>query len=398
MDKTDPAADIRLLREEMKTIRQVQPGAKLVCCSTGTSYWLAYDKRLYDNGLLDMIDILSSHPYQAGAPEQRDGVFNYFEVVAGLRGLEHGYGADKPVWSTEANWIIGPEGEQRVTAPDVNEHAQAQYLVRVNLLSLALGVPYFVHAPFFTPFHREVMLDAIASYANMTYNFAGATNARLLSLPDGIFGVVANVGSRIILAVWTTRDSARVNITGMRDLRFQDIYGNAVAYDAANVPLSGDPVYVAGVGNPAILVEQIAPVPVATPLPNPWTWDKTLLQHYKQTASGVHITTKRTNYGDLLTSPRIAVSPNSCYVVSMSIRTYSGGVAMVAADAATGRRIGAAINLFNVTGHDNYEPELRVKTGSTTQMKIVLIADNPNEPEVTDFEVSHPRISSCENQ
>ncbi len=264
-----------------------------------------------------MIDILSSHPYQAGAPEQRDGVLNYFEVVAGLRGLEHGYGADKPVWSTEANWIIGPEGEQRVTAPDVNEHAQAQYLVRVNLLSLALGVPYFVHAPFFTPFHREVMLDAIASYANMTYNFAGATNARLLSLPDGIFGVVANVGSRIILAVWTTRDSARVNITGMRDLRFQDIYGNAVAYDAANVPLSGDPVYVAGVGNPAILVEQIAPVPVATPLPNPWTWDKTLLQHYKQTASGVHITTKRTNYGDLLTSPRIAVSPNSCYVVSM---------------------------------------------------------------------------------
>ena len=285
-----------------------------------------------------------------------------------------------------------------MTAPDVNEHAQAQYLVRVNLLSLALGVPYFVHAPFFTPFHREVMLDAIASYANMTYNFAGATNARLLSLPDGIFGVVANVGSRIILAVWTTRDSARVNITGMRDLRFQDIYGNAVAYDAANVPLSGDPVYVAGVGNPAILVEQIAPVPVATPLPNPWTWDKTLLQHYKQTASGVHITTKRTNYGDLLTSPRIAVSPNSCYVVSMSIQTYSGGVAMVAADAATGRRIGAAINLFNVTGHDNYEPGLRVKTGSTTQMKIVLIADNPNEPEVTDFEVSLPRISPCESQ
>ena len=74
MDKTDPAADIRLLREEMTTIRQLQPGAKLVCCSTGTSYWLAYDKRLYDNGLLDMIDILSSHPYQAGAPEQRDGV------------------------------------------------------------------------------------------------------------------------------------------------------------------------------------------------------------------------------------------------------------------------------------------------------------------------------------
>ncbi|MGB8888930.1 MAG: endo-1,4-beta-xylanase [Candidatus Korobacteraceae bacterium] len=398
VDKTDPTADIRLLRDEMNIIRQVQPGAKLVCCSTGTSYWLAYDKRLYDNGLLGMIDILSSHPYQAGPPEQRDGVFDYFEIIARLRKLERAYGADKPVWSTEANWIIGPEGQKGVTAPDVSQHNQSRYLVRVNLLSMALGVPYFVHAPLFTPFHRDLMVDSIASYANMTYNFAGATNARLLKLPEGIYGVAANLGSRTILAVWTTRESATVKLAGMRDLRFQDIYGNSVAYDAARIPLSGDPVYVAGVGDPTISLEQIAPIPAATPLPNPWTWDKSLLQHYRQTESGVRITTRRTNYGDLLTSPAIAVLPNSCYLVSTKIHTSAGGVAMVAADAATGRRLGAALNLFNVTGNDDYEPVLKVRTISTTQIKIVLIADNPNEPQVTEFEVSRPQIRACDGQ
>ncbi len=71
---------------------------------------------------------------------------------------------------------------------------------------------------------------------------------------------------------------------------------------------------------------------------------------------------------------------------------------MVAADAATGRRLGAALNLFNVTGNDDYEPVLKVRTLSTTQIKLVLIADNPNEPQVTDFELSRPQIRACDGQ
>lgn len=398
MDKEDPAADIRLLREEMSTIREAQPDAKLVCCSTGTSYWLAYDKRLYDNGLLNPIDILSLHPYQSGPPEQRDGVFNYPEMIGRLRDLQHIYGGNKPVWSTEANWLIGPEGQKGVLAPYVDEHSQSAYLVRVNLLSMALGVTYFAHSPFFTPFHRELLLDSVASYANMTYNFGPTTGAKFLTVPDDIYGVTANEGSRTISALWTTRASARVKVTGMSGMRFQDMYGNPTAYDASNLPLSGDPVYVTGQGTPSISVEQVGPMPGAKPLPDPRTWSRSLLQNYSQTASGVRVTTRTTNYGNLLKSPAIDVTANSCYRVSMKMHTWTGGVAIVTEDVATGKRLGATINLFNVTGRDDYEPAMTIRTGSTTQVRVLLIADNPNAAEVTDFEISRPQIALCAAQ
>ncbi|MGC2108145.1 MAG: endo-1,4-beta-xylanase, partial [Candidatus Korobacteraceae bacterium] len=395
MDKADPAADIRLLREETNTIRRAQPDARLVCCSTGTSYWLVYDKRLYDNGLLNAIDILSLHPYQSGPPEERDGLFNYPEMIGRLRDLEHTYGGNKPIWSTEANWLIGPEGEKGGLAPYVDEHSQSSYLVRVNLLSMALGVTYFAHSPFFTPFHREILLDSVASYANMAYNFGQTTGARLLTLPDGIYGVTANEGSRTISALWTTRESAQVKITGMSGVRFQDIYGNPVAYDASNIPLSGDPVYVIGNGTPSISVEQVASAPVPKPLPAPSTWTTSFFQKYSQTKTGVRITTRRTNYGTLLKSPAIDVAANSCYRVSMKIHTWSGGVAIVSEDVATAKRLGSTIDLFDVTGRDDYEPAMTIRTGSTTQVRVVLIADNPNAAEITDFEISHPQISPC---
>ncbi len=395
VDHADPAADVRLLRKEMSTIRAVQPAAKLVCCSTGASYWLTYDKRLFDSGLLNSIDIVALHPYQSGPPEQRESVLSYLEMINRLRGLERTYGADKPVWSTEANWIIGAEGQKGVTAPYVNEHAQSQYLVRVNLLSMALAVPYFVHSPFFTPFHRELFQDSLAAYANMTYNLGASTGARLLDLPDGIYGISASSGARTICVLWTTRTSARVKIAGVTGSNFQDLYGNRVTYDPASVPLSGDPVYVTATGSPSITVEQIDPAAAAKQLPNPWTWEKSFFQKYTQTQNGVRVTSHRTNYGTLLKSPKIDVSPNSCYVLSSRIHTVSGGVAMVALDFASGKRLGATVNIFNVTGHDDYVPELRLRTGSTSQLQIELIADNPEERGITDFEISRPQISRC---
>ncbi len=395
LDKTDPSADIHVLRDEMAIIRGAQADSRLVCCSTGTSYWLAYDKRLYDNGLLNSIDILSLHPYQIGPPEQRDGVMNYVEMVNGLRTLERGYGSSKPVWSTEANWLIGPEGQKGVLAPDVTEHQQSQYVVRVNLLSMALAAPYFLHSPWSTPFHRDLLLDVVASYANMTYNFGPSMNAKALTLPAGLYGVVATSGAKTICALWTTRESARVKVSGMNGVHLQDMYGNAVAYELSSVPLSGDPVYLVGSGSPSITAVEVAPGPIARSLPNPWTWEKSLLRKYAQTPEGVRVTSPLTNYGNLLKSPKIDVAPNACYVVSMTLHTYSGGVAIVAVDSATGKRVGSTVDVFNVTGHEVYQPELKLDTKATSQIQIVLIADNPDAQQITDFEVSHSQISPC---
>jgi hypothetical protein len=394
-DKNDPNADVNVLRKEMQTIRQISPSARLICCSTGTSYWLRYDKRLYDNGLLNLMDIISVHPYQTGPPELKDGAFNYLDIIAALRNLEHAYGASKPVWSTEANWLIGPEGEKGVYAPDVDEHGQSKFLVRVNLLSMALGVPYFTHSAFFYPFHRELLLDSVASYANMTYNFGTATDARMLNLPEGVYGVLANTNAGTVCALWTTRESARASVTGMSGTRMQDLYGNPVSYNPSSIPLNGDPIYILGSGPPSIVVSQVPAAPTAWPLPNLWTWSKALTPKYERTASGVRVTTAPTNYGNLLKSPTISVQPNSCYRVTATIHTMQGGVGLLALDGTTGERITPAVGLFTVTGHDEFKPALKVKTGRSKEIQILLGADNPNAPEITEFEASNPEISPC---
>jgi len=394
-DRNDPNADIDLLRREMQTVRRVSPSFKLICCSTGNSSWLRYDRRLYDNGLLNLMDIVSLHPYQSGPPELKDGAFNYPDMIAALRNLEHAYSANKPVWSTEANWLIGPQGTRGVTAPDVGEHGQSKYLVRVNLLSMALGVPYFAHSPFFYPFHPELLLDSVASYANMTYNFGTATNARMLNLPDGVYGVVADTQAGLVCALWTTRDSARADASGMSELQIQDLYGNPVSYDPASMPLSGDPVYISGRGTPRITVLQVAAAPKASPLPDLGTWKRAPNQTYEPIGSGLRVTSTPTTYGQLLKSPVISVSPNSCYRVALTVKMVRGGVAFVAVDPATSKNLGSSVFLFAVTGHDEYKPELTVRNASQSQVQILITGANPNGPEVSEFEVSNPQILHC---
>jgi len=395
MDKNDSTADIRMLRDEMTTIRQAQPDARIICCSTGTSWWLVYDKRLYDDGLLKLMDVISLHPYEDGPPEQKSGAFDYGEMIAALRNLEHAYGAEKPVWSTEANWLIGPAGTKGVTAPDVDAHAQSKYLVRVNLLSMAAGVPYFAHSPFFYPFHREPLLDSVASYANMTYNFGHATKARLLNLAGGVFGVAASSDCGTVIALWTSRDSARASVSGLVGLQAQDLYGNPLPLDPENIPLTGDPVYVCGSGTPNVTASHVSAASAITPLPDLWKWKKVTPQKYEQTPSGVHVTSIPTTYGRLLESPILSGSIDSCYLVSLTVRTISGGMSLVGIDPTTGKHLGSAVYLFSVNGQDKYDSELRIVTGSAKKMQVLITAANPENQSVSEVELSNPAISAC---
>ncbi len=168
-----------------------------------------------------------------------------------------------------------------------------------------------------------------------------------------------------------------------------------MSYDPSSIPLSGDPVYIVGNGTPSVTVSQVAPAPITKPLPNPWTWSKIPTSKYEQTASGVHVTTNPTNYAHLLQSPKISVQPNSCYLISATVHTLRGGVALIALDGTSGQRITPSLGLFTVTGHDEFKPQLKVKSGSTAEIQLLLVADNPNTPEVAEFEISSPEISSC---
>src|SRR5208283_2849748 len=114
-----------LLKDGLQAVRQADPRAKTVCCSSQVSDWLPYDKRLFDAGLLGAIDVVSLHAYPTWAPEQPDGFLSYFDGLDKLQQLIGSYGVRKPVWNTESNWIVGPEGGAGIRNSHLTEHDQA---------------------------------------------------------------------------------------------------------------------------------------------------------------------------------------------------------------------------------------------------------------------------------
>ncbi len=395
LDKTDPQADINVLRKEMETIRQVDPGAKQICCSTGTSFWLQYDKRLYDAGLLNLMDIVSAHPYESGPPEEKQGPVNYVEYIGMLRSLVNSYHVSKPVWSTEANWVLGKAGDASVNAPNVDEHSQAEYVVRVNLLSMTLNVPYFMHSPYFFPHHRQLLVDTIAGYAHMTSVFSKPRNAKMLNLPEGVYGVTANTEAGTAGALWTTNGSAKVSISGISGIRFEDFYGNPVNFSASEVPLSGSPLYFFGSGTPSVSVVSLGAALRWAPL-NITTWGRSAASTYTPAAAGLHVRTQqKTAYGNQLLSPKIPVQPNSCFIVRMTFLLRQGGIGIVPVDPSTNKHLGDVVHLFTVTGKDEYTADVQVKTQSSSTMQIVVTAANPTTADISDFDVRDAKIANC---
>jgi hypothetical protein len=388
-----PNGDIDVLREEMQEIHRFDPSLTKVCCGPGGSDILAYQKRLFDAGLIELVDIVSMHPYQAGPPEESDNGLTYPEMVDRLKKLAASYGTSKPVWSTEANWLIGPAGTPGVFAPDVTAHEQSQYLVRVNLLSLGLHVPYFSHSIFFTPVHREVFVDALASYSAMTAVLSNAQGAKPISLPPHIYGITASIPAGTVAALWT--DSVKpvpVHFSGLDHLKIQDMYGNPLPA-TKNPVLSGSPIYLIGGGNPVVAA---APPDVPSPhsLPSPTTWKVAPGARAERVRDGMHVTSAPGTYSPQLTSPILNVSANSCYVVMLTANLHRGGITVAVRDPDKNTTLRNEF-LFAVTGNDPYEPTIRVKTSDDSHLQVVITDANPHGPAVSDFDLLNVAISSC---
>jgi hypothetical protein len=388
-----PNGDIDVLREEMAEIHRFDPGLIKVCCGPGGSDFLPYQKRLFDAGLIELADIVSMHPYQAGPPEESDNGLTYPEMVDRLKKLAASYGASKPVWSTEANWLIGPAGTPGVYAPDVTEHEQSQYLVRVNLLSLGLHVPYFSHSVFFTPVHREVFVDTLASYSAMTAVLSNAQGAKPISLPPHIYGITAATPAGTVAALWT--DSVKpvpVHFSGLDHLKIQDMYGNPLPA-TKNPVLSGSPIYLIGDGNPVVAA---APPDVPSPLslPSPTTWKVAPSARAERVRNGMHVTSAPGTYSPQLTSPILNLSANSCYVVMPIVNLHRGGINVAVRDLDNNKTLRNDY-LFAVTGNDPYEPTIRIKTSDDSHLQVVITDANDHGPAVSDFDLLNVAISSC---
>lgn len=108
------------------------------------------------------------------------------------------------------------------------------------------------------------------------------------------------------------------------------------------------------------------------------------------------VATPLTKYGNQLVSPKIDVSPNACYVARMTFTLHHGGIAVVAVDPVSKQHLGDVVHLYTVSGKDQYTADVHIKTQSSSAAQIIVMAANPEQDDTTQFEVSDPKIASCQ--
>lgn len=380
--------DVAILKSAIQALRSADPRATIVCCSTGSALWLPYDKKLLDEFVLTQADAISLHPYQHPAPEQKDGAFNYLENLNAIRTLIASYGIHKPIWSTEANWIIKP-GTTTITEDD-----QAEYVVRVNLLSAAAGVRYFLHAPYSHVLRPQPHLSTWASYAEMSSLFSNASNVKLVADGPQVFAVTATTTYGHVGAVWTVAKDAQVRIDAKSE-KFFDMYGNALPASTASTTASPAPIYFVGTG----------PAPGVEVLSEPWQPEWRSVEPFanwlcvagatcNRLAGGVRITSLPSKYRYQLMSSVINLQSGTCERVRMQVALEKGAIDFFAVDASSGKMLEPiAITSFVADGQPHLMELRFYPTGS---VKLVIANANNTDVQSSFTVFGQPQIAECQ--
>jgi hypothetical protein len=398
LGKAESSWDLQVLRLAIQTIRATDPRASIVCCSTGTTNWLLYDKKLFDASLLGQIDIVSFHPYQFSAPEEKDGVFDYRDSINALHDLLGSYGSQmkgpsKDLWATEANWLLGKAGARNVTTPGLTEEIQARYLVRVNLLSDSEGVKYFVHMPFATSNSPLPHLATWAAYAEMAELFSRTPPKMLIGGPY-VYGLLSATPSQVG-ALWSVEGQATVALIGSSDYRFMDLYGNPVSRSADSIQLSPEPLYFTAKGAAPHLQVIQAVVPSWRPLQPLTIWTCNLGSTCTQVPGGRHIQSQASKYSSQLTSPPVAASPGSCHRVRMQLVLDEGAIGLFAIDGSTGALLDHIVRAAFVPEGRPHILELRFHAGSSSSFKLVVGNSNATDSPSVFTLLDPPQIADC---
>jgi len=129
----DPAAYAELLIRSARTIRAIDPEAKVLIGGVNP-FDTTFLRTVAEHGAWDAFDIIAIHPYvNPYAPE--DG--NLAAAADGVRALAQQYG-QKPIWATELGWASGPSDRDAVGRTNGDE--QANFLVRAMLTLWQAGV------------------------------------------------------------------------------------------------------------------------------------------------------------------------------------------------------------------------------------------------------------------
>jgi hypothetical protein len=392
--------DIAVLKSAVEAIHATEPGSTVICCSTGSLHWLQYDLRLAQAGVFTGVDVISLHPYQATPPEVKDGPLNYIENLAALKNLMASQGIRKPIWGSEANWMLGPAGTVDVNSPGLTEQKQAQYLSRVGMLSVALGVKYFLHSPFYTANHPQPQLPALAAFAQMSSLFSDVTQPAMLLNGPNVFAVTAEGRSGRVGGLWSVSGPATVRLEGGADYRFMDMYGNPISANPESVSLSPDPIYFTSSGAaPQAQVLSQTSVPWRTlPRPGLWTCNTAIGTNCKSTPNGLAVQSDISKWSTQLTSPAITVPANSCITLRVPIVVEKGEVFLAAMDPSTrttvqNRKIlvgpqlpGVSTPLYDLSFH----------TAALRSINVVVTNGNQTPAQSVFLMTAPPQIAPCQ--
>ena len=390
-------SDMDILKDGVAVIHSTDSNARIVCCSLGTSDTLGVYRRMISAGVLVPINMVSIHPYWPFEPEARFGYFSYLAKINALQDFLRRQGVPRPVWATEANWILGPRGGYAVTAPGISEHQQAEYLVRTNLLSFSEDVPYFAHMPFFYTARPQLHLDTLAAYSQMASWFSGAGTPRLLVSSETIYCVTGVRNGRLIGAAWSSRPEAVVSLSGLAGAQFTDMYGNPVSLSADSISLSASPIYFSSRDSAEVAMNIIVAPPDRSwsALPPLSEWKRSLQSTYAPAGAGLHITSGMGTWANQLSSPAISVDPDSCYRADFDVGITRGDVAVVAVAADTGEHLPDAMHLYYVDGKP-LRAEMRVHTLGASQIKFGVQDANGQAPAISEFTVAPVGMAPCD--
>jgi hypothetical protein len=392
--KASPDWDMSVLKSAADVIHATEPGSTVICCSGGD------DPRLAQAGVFSGVDVISVHPYQAFAPEVKDGPWNYLEIMVSLRNMFATYGIHKPIWGTEANWMLGAANNLNVNAPGLSEQKQAEYLARVGMLSVALGVKYFIHSPYYNDSHPQPLLPALAGFAQMTSLFSDISQASFLLSGPNVFGVTAEGRSGRVGGLWSVSGPATVRLEGGENYRFTDMYGNPISANPESVQLSPAPVYFTSSGAaPQVKILAETNVPWKTlPRPGSWGCHTDIGTTCAPAPNGLRVQSDVSKWSLQLVSPTIAVSPNSCITVRVPVLVEKGAIFLSIMDTSTranvqGRKIRVTAPLPGVSSS---VIDLSVRTGSSRSISVAISNGNETPAQSVFLMTAPAQIAPCQ--
>ena len=268
----------KVLKAGYEAVKSIAPGLKVAAFGAGGAD--SADIRFIENifsanpGIAGCFDILSTHPYNKGAPPEAEKIRNWGSYsisnnLAKIKDIMGPAAASKSIWYTELGWhFAGKHGGQYETpkmrvgdclTPDLH----AAYVVRMYLRAMRLGVPrvHIMHLHDADAFNGGFLGRDLSwrPVAHATRNLiALMPNPKLTgAVSDGEDNLHIHTfkadhkdpASRDVIAAWCTTGPAAVSVPVRgSEVEVLDMVGNRKSLPAADgrvrIEIGPYPVYI----------------------------------------------------------------------------------------------------------------------------------------------------------